>query len=131
MRQEIRELVLRLAREPAVGISTDCRRTEGLGVAMSAPTVRGGFGLLVSARPVSAGDDVARIRRGPIFFTAPLPRRRRNLLRYRPNAAGELARDRGRHFRFGLPRATRRRKRVVSRSWAFQAMSHTTLGSAS
>ena len=34
-------------------------------------------------------------------------------------------------FGLAFPRATRRRKRVVSRSWAFHAMSHTTFGNAS
>jgi hypothetical protein len=34
-------------------------------------------------------------------------------------------------FGLAFPRATRRRKRVVSRSWAFHAMSHTTFGKAS
>jgi len=34
-------------------------------------------------------------------------------------------------FGFAFPRATSRRKRVVNRSWAFHAMSHTTFGNAS
>ena len=34
-------------------------------------------------------------------------------------------------FGFALPRATSRLKRTVRRSWAFHAMSHTTLGNAS
>src|SRR4029434_1779398 len=34
-------------------------------------------------------------------------------------------------FGLAFPRATRRRKRVVSRSWAFHAMSQTTFGRAS
>ena len=34
-------------------------------------------------------------------------------------------------FGLALPRATRRRNRVVNRSWAFHAMSHTALGNVS
>jgi hypothetical protein len=34
-------------------------------------------------------------------------------------------------FGFAFPRATSRRKRIVSRSWAFHAMSHTTFGNVS